>query len=137
MVSEIQAKPYADFKGGERSLAVVTKPGERAAGKDKLGQDKYLPYAAGDLVLIDNKRGMVITGPVGRTDVFNIAMAVLNGNERTLTESHNLRALAMYAVFKLGEPRKIVPAQIAPAASAEVHQAQDEIRTSFGDGTEG
>lgn len=136
MTAEISAKPYAEFKSGERSLAIVTKPGERLAGRDKAGNEKYQPYGAGDLLLIDKKTAMVITGPVSPSDCFNIAKAVLDGDARTLTESHAFRALAMFVVFKLG--RVVVPAPqgLVSAASAEQHQAQDEIATSFGDGKE-
>lgn len=136
MSSEIHLKPYALFKNGERALALVTKAGERAAGKNAIGDDKYVPYAIGDLALLDTTTGMVITGPVGVNTIFNMSNAVLNGEPYALTDSHVVRALALYAMFKLGAPVVPEPKE-TPAPSAEVHQAQDEIRTSFGDGTEG
>ena len=83
------------FANGRKLLMRVTAPGSyRALGKEG---KVYMTYQAGNLMLCD-AAGRVIVSPMGPEGAADLAGRVLDGDERALTDSAAIYALAIAVI---------------------------------------
>lgn len=90
MTVEVHAHTVARFANG-RKVVTVNKPGVMKVPSKTGPVDQ--PFSAGDVMLVD-RDGRAIVTPLSFAGATEIACAVIEGDPKTVTDSHSLRALA-------------------------------------------
>ena len=113
----VHAQTIDTFRAGKWRVMVVTEPGTLPV-MQKVGGDMQtvsIPYGAGD-ALLSNDRDEVICGPMSMAGVTDLAERILDGDQRTITDTRSLLALATAVVaFQIEIP---LSGNDASAASA-------------------
>lgn len=122
MAVEVHAIDVCAFENG-RKVVTVTRPGVRKApGPGKEGPVE-VPFNIGDVMLVDSD-GLAVVAPLGFAGATEIARKVIEGDQRTVTDSHSLRALATavigFAAQTVAPEPTLEPVSDALATPAEL-----------------
>lgn len=100
----IPARKLQEFRNGKFRVSEITECGQYVVRGREGSADKTIDYSAGDLVLTD-QAGLILCGPINKERSVNLALRVLQGEQRAVLDSQTVFALAVGVIAELDPGR--------------------------------